>query len=166
MIILIVLIVLCVVAFAVSSRGHNSAESYHPVNTSVLPEIDRKLAILKSRNKEWSEKFTELMHYQNNGSQYEKQGDIDKAIYEYNMAVDFGMQYADIISQNNYFHSLERLMILYRKTKDYKNELRIIDIALSGELSESDRRDLEYRKERAIILKRKYGNEQKTVENH
>lgn len=57
----------------------------------------------------------------NKGMAYEKSGDIDLAIETYE---------ENIKGDHPALHSYDRLMILYRKRKDYLNELRIIDIAL------------------------------------
>jgi len=49
--------------------------------------------------------------------QEEKEGDINKAVrfYEQNISEDYADRFA-----------FERLMIIYRKQKEYKNELRVI----------------------------------------
>jgi len=49
--------------------------------------------------------------------QAEKEGDINKAVrfYEQNISEDYADRFA-----------FERLMIIYRKQKEYKNELRVI----------------------------------------
>jgi len=49
--------------------------------------------------------------------QAEKEGDINKAVrfYEQNISEDYSDRFA-----------FERLMIIYRKQKEYKNELRVI----------------------------------------
>lgn len=57
----------------------------------------------------------------NKGMAQEKSGNIDLAIETYEENIKGGYPAT---------HSYDRLMILYRKRKDYLNELRIIDIAL------------------------------------
>lgn len=57
----------------------------------------------------------------NKGIAQEKAGDIDSAIETYE---------ENIKGRYPALHSYDRLMILYRKRKDYQNELRVIDIAL------------------------------------
>lgn len=68
----------------------------------------------------------------NTGMFLEKEGRIDEAIdvYEKN------------ISGNCYpaTHSFDRLMILYRKRKDYDNEIRVIQKAIKIFTKENDRR--------------------------
>ena len=53
----------------------------------------------------------------NEGIAYEKSGDIDAAIrvYEENIALGYPA-----------LHAFKRLMVLYRKQKDYENEIRVI----------------------------------------
>lgn len=52
---------------------------------------------------------------------YEKNGNVDMAIitYEENIESDYSAN-----------HAFERLMILYRRNKDYQNEIRVINRAL------------------------------------
>lgn len=59
----------------------------------------------------------------NKGVAYEKSGNIDAAIraYEQNIASD---------SPYPATYSFDRLMVLYRKKKDYKNEIRVIEKAI------------------------------------
>lgn len=56
----------------------------------------------------------------NEGIAYEKSGDIDAAIrvYEANIALGYPAH-----------HAFRRLMVLYRKQKDYENEIRVIHLA-------------------------------------
>ena len=61
----------------------------------------------------------------------EKEGMINEAIAVYEKA---------IIPQLPATHPYDRLMILYRKKKDYDNEIRIIKIAISVFMKENERR--------------------------
>lgn len=67
----------------------------------------------------------------NIGIAKEKAGDIDGAIriYEENVAQEYPAT-----------HSYDRLMILYRKRKDYDNEIRIISKAINVFSAENERR--------------------------
>lgn len=67
----------------------------------------------------------------NLGIQYEKEGNIDAAIevYEKNILLDYPAT-----------HSYERLMLLYRKQKEYRNEIRVIERAISVFSIENERR--------------------------
>lgn len=57
----------------------------------------------------------------NNGIAYEKNGDIDKAIECYEKNIKLGYPAA---------HSYHRLMVLYRRRKEYANEQRVINRAI------------------------------------
>lgn len=57
----------------------------------------------------------------NNGIALEKAGDIDAAIAEYEENIKGGYRA---------LHSYNRLMVLYRKRKDYDNEIRVIDYSI------------------------------------
>ena len=65
------------------------------------------------------------------GIDLEKEGMINEAIAVYEKA---------IIPQLPATHPYDRLMILYRKKKDYDNEVRIIKIAISVFMKENERR--------------------------
>ncbi|KAF5072837.1 hypothetical protein DSECCO2_197250 [anaerobic digester metagenome] len=67
----------------------------------------------------------------NEGMKCEKDGDIDSAIriYEENIKFEYPAS-----------HSYDRLMILYRKRKDYDSEIRVINAAISAYNKDSKRR--------------------------
>lgn len=67
----------------------------------------------------------------NQGIEQEKRGEIDLAISTYERNVSMG--YAAT-------HAYERLMIIYRKRKDYDNEIRVITKAISIFSDENERR--------------------------
>lgn len=79
----------------------------------------------------------------NKGMAYEKSGDIDLAIETYE---------ENIKGDHPALHSYDRLMILYRKRKDYQNELRVIDAALEVFKREYDQEKYKQRKEKALAL--------------
>ncbi len=92
-------------------------------------EFQRKFEEVQARNREWQEQFSTIMHHQGKGIELEKEKDIDGAISEYKQAIACG-ESATLISPNNYLHSMERLMVLYRKQKDYNSEIAIIEKAI------------------------------------
>lgn len=65
------------------------------------------------------------------GIDLEKEGMIEEAISVYEKA---------ILPQLPVTHPYDRLMILYRKRKDYENEMRVIKIAISVFMKENERR--------------------------
>lgn len=117
-----------------------------------LKETELKLSVIQAQNRDWEQKFNTLMGYQAAGREFEKQNDIENAIIQYKMAVTYGSQHLKI---NNYYHSVERLLILYRKKKDFESELALIETTLKEGVSDKDREALNYRKERVLNLKNK-----------
>lgn len=89
-------------------------------------EKEPTLEELRARNKEWEEQFSTVMNHQGKGIALEKEKDIDGAISEYKQAIAYGEK-AALLSLNNYLYSVERLMVLYRKIKDYNSEIAIIE---------------------------------------
>lgn len=114
---------------------------YHGGTTE---EFQRKFEEIQARNREWQEQFSTIMHHQGKGIELEKEKDIDGAISEYKQAIACG-ESATLISPNNYLHSMERLMVLYRKQKDYNSEISIIEKAIQAATEENL-----YRAEKAI----------------
>lgn len=73
----------------------------------------------------------ECANSNNLGIQYEKEGDIDAAIevYEKNTLLNYPAT-----------HSYERLMVLYRKRKEYSKEIAVIEKAIELFSDENERR--------------------------
>ena len=92
-------------------------------------EKEPTLEELRARNREWQEQFSTVMNHQGKGIELEKEKDIDGAISEYKQAIANGEK-ATLLSLNNYLYSMERLMVLYRKIKDYNSEIAIIKEAI------------------------------------
>lgn len=110
---------------------------------------------IREERRKWENDFYALHQYQTQGMELEKLGDIEGAITEYNHAVDFGEMSARM-RINNYLHSIERLAILYRKQKDYDNEIRVLNIALQyKDLHKSKEARLQDRLTKALVLKQK-----------
>lgn len=67
----------------------------------------------------------------NRGIAFEKGGRVEDAIKEYE---------DNILLRQPGLHAYKRLMILYRKRKDYENELRVIKTAIDVFMQENERR--------------------------
>lgn len=102
-----------------------------------LLEIISNLDVEKNKEPIQTEPFTEANHFEecsrliNLGINLEKEKMIDEAIKVYEKA---------IAPQLPVKHPYERLTILYRKRKDYANEIRVIKIAISVFMKENERR--------------------------
>lgn len=88
------------------------------ITTNTIIELDRRLAERKAKDKALSD----CARLNNKGKEYEKAGKITLAIrtYEKNIAGDCYPA----------THSFDRLMVLYRKQKEYDKELAVIEKAL------------------------------------
>lgn len=81
---------------------------------------------MESRRKKWEKRkrsIERIAEMNNQGMELERRGEIDEAIKMYEKNISYG----DCEAR----HSYDRLMVLYRKRKDYENELRIINAAIS-----------------------------------
>jgi tetratricopeptide (TPR) repeat protein len=103
--------------FVEMSRASIRGESKIFVYKSDLEDMENKLI----EHEEKEKKLFQCVALNNKGIAYEKAGEISLAVetYEKNIQSDYPAH-----------HSFKRLMILYRKDKDYGNEQRIILRAL------------------------------------
>lgn len=122
-----------VVGIATGSAPRNVLLS----DENALLEIISNLDVEKIKEPIQTEPFAESNHLEECsrliglGINMEKERMIDEAINVYEKA---------IIPQLPVKHPYERLVILYRKRKDYVNEIRVIKIAISVFMKENERR--------------------------
>lgn len=92
-------------------------KKYVDIPAGILQELQKR----KEKQKEEQRKLNKTVMLNNKGIEYEKQGNIKRAIscYERNINIGYPAH-----------HSYKRLMVLYRKAKDYANEERVILRAL------------------------------------
>lgn len=88
------------------------------ITSSTITELDTLLA----KRKEEDKMLSSCAKLNDKGKAYEKVGKIKSAIttYEKNIESDYPAHY-----------SFKRLMVLYRKNKDFENEMRIIRRAMT-----------------------------------
>lgn len=96
------------------------------------PDSHGKIAVPIASLELWERKRDEYLAKQkklqqcaklnNKGTAYEKQGKVKQAIKTYEKNIEGDCYPAT--------HSFDRLMILYRKAKDYDNELRVCEKAI------------------------------------
>lgn len=72
---------------------------------------------LREWNRQFSERVNKVAELNNLGKEYESKGLVNLAIKAYE---------ANVADGYTATHSFDRLMVIYRKAKDYKNEERII----------------------------------------
>lgn len=87
------------------------------IPTTRLQEIETAF----KADKERSESISRCAERNNKGMQLEKSGDIEGAIAMYE---------ANISDTYPATHSYDRLIVLYRRKKDYNNELRVTESAI------------------------------------
>lgn len=117
-------------------------------------DLNDEIKKLQAENEAWSKEFKECMSYQNAGMAFEKAGKYEDAALKYEKAIDFGTS-SKRLRSGNYFHSVERLAIVYRRLKRYDDEIRVINTALVLDISENDRSKLLLRLHKANLLKSK-----------
>lgn len=83
-------------------------------------EIQRKNAETKRKNDLWQKRWNELMVIRKKAKDLENHQEYQKAIELYLHEIELGESYNNI-QFNNYSHSISRVIILYGKTKQFKN---------------------------------------------
>jgi tetratricopeptide (TPR) repeat protein len=98
--------------------------------------LERELKEAKEYNRQWNVKYSYLEELHRKAGIIEKQGDLYEAIDAYNMAIEYGKIE---FNYNFYARDVERLIILYRKTKQYQLEVELITFILKNDISKSVR---------------------------
>ncbi|MHA6279026.1 hypothetical protein ACXYMT_02505 [Salinimicrobium sp. CAU 1759] len=81
----------------------------------------QKLQQLKNKNRQEGARLNEISENNISGIELEKVGEIDEAIQKYEN---------NISNRVVASHSYDRLMIIYRKRKQYQDEIRVIKAAI------------------------------------
>lgn len=85
----------------------------------------------KAENKTWEKEFSSLIGNRAKAHNLEKAGRLNEAITEYETCVEKGIS-SPQFTIYNYAHDINRLAILYRKTKQHNKEIsflkRMIDL--------------------------------------
>lgn len=113
------------------------------ITTSTIIELDRRLAERKVKDKALSD----CVRLNNKGKEYEKAGKITLAIRTYEKNITGDCYPAT--------HSFDRLMVLYRKQKEYDKELAVIEKALAVFNVADLRNKYEKRKQKVMELTNK-----------
>lgn len=98
------------------------------ITTSTIIELDKRLSERKAKDK----KLSTCAKLNNLGKEYEADGKLSLAIKTYEKNITGDCYPAT--------YSFDRLMVLYRKRKDYVNEIRVISKAIKVFTTENERR--------------------------
>lgn len=93
--------------------------------------LDIELAKITAQNKLWEEEHETLFSLMADGKDAEKNADINLAVTKYTEAIEYGQTH-ETCYINNYLHCIDRLLVLYRKMKDYNKELTVCELAISN----------------------------------
>lgn len=119
-----------------------------------IEESKRGIAEMRQLNNSWSEQADVLFGHQTKGIDLEKAKRPEAAVREYEAAVAYGRA-AGQMTVNQYFYSIERLCIIYRKLHRYDDEIATIRAALAEYINPKDRERLADRLVKAQRLQAK-----------
>lgn len=123
-----------------------------------ISETRAELEVLQEDNRRWTEQANILFGYQTAGIEFEKAGNLEAAIKEYEAAIAYGHE-ADKMSAHQYYYSFNRLCIIYRKLRLYDKEIATIEAALAEDINDKDRVYMTARLDKAVSLKNRNLNE-------
>ncbi|MET3127543.1 tetratricopeptide (TPR) repeat protein [Arcicella rosea] len=101
----------------------NSATTVYKLHNN---KFDEELEELKQKNKAWEESFKHIITLREKAKQFEQTQQYQKAIEIYLESIDFGKK-SDILNFANYGHDIERVIILYSKTKQVEKEIEFLN---------------------------------------
>ena len=95
---------------------------------------------LRNENEEWTKVFNKAMENRSRAVKLEKEGDLIAAINIYEQCVKEGIE-NDRLKLHNYAFDINRLAILYRKTKQKEKEISFLKemITLHSKTREADK---------------------------
>mgnify|MGYP003258682349 CR=1 FL=1 len=123
-------------------------------NGSVDDLVDqwrRETAELQAESKAWEKEFSSLMGDRAKASKFEKEGQLFEAISEYEQCVEEGIS-SPRFRIYNYAHDIDRLAILYRKTKQIDKEVSFLARMITLHPDYTDKRKWKDRLEKANKL--------------
>lgn len=92
--------------------------------------VNRELKEIQNINKVASRKRSYIIKLRDNGRSLEKAGLLKEAISEYDKSVKYAT--ANDIGINQFAFDVDRLVILYRKTKQKEKEIELLEFILAG----------------------------------
>ena len=81
---------------------------------------------LQAENAAWEKDFNTILNYRTKASILEKEGKLQEAIEEYSKSISFGSD-NERLNFNNYAHDIERLIILYNRTKQKEILIKFLE---------------------------------------
>lgn len=117
--------------YKIGYKGRDYVVNLDKVNTDkMLEDARRRFEEGRAKNAVANQLLQDTAARNNEGTAYEKAGREDEAIaiYEENIADGYPA-----------LHSFDRLMIIYRRRKDYYNEIRVIKKAIDVFSAENER---------------------------
>lgn len=105
-------------------------------------KLDAKLKELQRENKAWEKDFNHVIALREKAAQFEKNQEYSNAIETYIESIEFGEKSVKL-NFANYAHDIERMIILYGKTKQTEKQIeflkRMINTYLSISVQDSDK---------------------------
>jgi tetratricopeptide (TPR) repeat protein len=95
----------------------------------ILEEIkqnENEIRKLKIQNASWQKDFNTVINLRNKALLFEKEGKLQDAIEQYCKSISYGEESRNL-NLNNYAHDIERLIILYNKTKQREKLVDLLE---------------------------------------
>lgn len=132
----------------INGRTYHRNLLERPVTDIELNESKRRLEDAKAINRKWEQCFKHIGELSAKGNILEKSGQISSAILAYEKAIEYG-EITPELNFSNYARDIDRLVILYRKQKDYQKETSLLKRALINDMHTNHRSSYEQRLRKA-----------------
>lgn len=109
---------------------------------------------MQKEGKEWSRQNQIVSSGRLSGMELEKSGDLYNAIEAYKESIEEGIRQPKTTIYN-YAHSIDRLAILYRKTKQIDEEIELLASMIKKHPKYEDKSKWKERLEKAKVIKNK-----------
>lgn len=115
---------------------------------------EKRISALRKENEAWNKEFSHVNELFAKGKSEESLGNLDEATKIYHEMIDFCLN-SQRMRHNNYARGIDRLVVIYRKQKNYAKEIEVIKLALGCDIDGKSRYNYTERLEKAELLLQK-----------
>ena len=124
------------------------------VTASIFNKMEKETKDLQKDGKDWSMQNQRVRESRVSGMELEKLGDLYGAISAYEKSIEDGIKNPQTVIYN-YAYSIDRLAILYRKTKQIDKEISFLSDMIKKHPRYEMKNKWKERREKAKALKEK-----------
>lgn len=100
-------------------------------NTNSFADLKRETDRLRKENDAWQKEFNHIIKLREKAIELDKNGKYFEAIEIFQESIDYG-ENSNRLNISNYAHDIERVMILYGKTKQIDKQINFIESSINS----------------------------------